>query len=246
MKRKNLISLTIAFAFTALAITGILLYVKQKAHFIEITHTLTGLLFVGFAVFHIVNNWSSITGYSKDKKSGGIKKELFVAAAIAGIVIIGGLTEVLEPVAEFGRIFKEKPKGEKPEIVNFEEIASNIEASGADFTLIVQQNKEAHEAQIAIWVEDSTHQFVENILVAKDTQVADYKNNATPNYDKPLPKDSFILHSKSKAKAPFFVKLAIQKEATNELYEAKVIATKGAVVLSSENGKLVKSGVLAF
>jgi len=61
MKKKNIISLSVAFAFLALSITGILLYVKQKAHAVEMTHTIFGLIFVSFAVFHIVNNWSSIT-----------------------------------------------------------------------------------------------------------------------------------------------------------------------------------------
>ena len=54
MKKKNLISLSVAFAFLALSITGILLYVKQKAHAVEMTHTIFGLIFVSFAIFHII------------------------------------------------------------------------------------------------------------------------------------------------------------------------------------------------
>ena len=61
MKNKNLVSLTIAIAFFLLATTGILLYVKQKAHFIEMTHTIFGLVFISYAIFHIFNNWDSIS-----------------------------------------------------------------------------------------------------------------------------------------------------------------------------------------
>ena len=97
MNKKNLISLTIAITFLALSITGILLFIKQKAHFIEITHTVVGLLFVGFAIFHIVNNWSSITGYTKERKTGKYQKEFILAGSIFGLILIGGLTEMLEP-----------------------------------------------------------------------------------------------------------------------------------------------------
>lgn len=57
MKNKNIISLTIGFAFLSIAVTGILLYIKQKSHAAEITHTVFGLIFIGFAIFHIMNNW---------------------------------------------------------------------------------------------------------------------------------------------------------------------------------------------
>ena len=126
MNKKNLISLTIAITFLALSTTGILLFIKQKAHFIEITHTVVGLLFVGFAIFHIINNWSSITGYTKERKTGKIKKEFIFASIIAGSVIIGGLTEVLEPVEELGAMFKRKESGDKPKTINFLEITGHM------------------------------------------------------------------------------------------------------------------------
>ena len=108
MKRKNIISLSVAFAFLSLSITGILLYIKQKAHAVEITHTVFGLIFVGFAIFHIVNNWSSITGYSKERTSGIFKKEFIIAFLVFGVVLAGTASEILEPVAEAGKIFAGK------------------------------------------------------------------------------------------------------------------------------------------
>ena len=36
MKRKNIISLSVAFAFLALSITGLLIFAKQDPHFVKI------------------------------------------------------------------------------------------------------------------------------------------------------------------------------------------------------------------
>ena len=102
-----------AFAFLSLSITGILLYIKQKAHAVEITHTIFGLIFVGFAIFHIVNNWSSITIYSKEKTSGKFQKEFIIAGLVFGLVLVGTVTEVLEPVAEAGRFLRGKNRREQ-------------------------------------------------------------------------------------------------------------------------------------
>jgi hypothetical protein len=92
MKKKNIISLSIAFAFFVLGTTGILLFVKQKPHFVEITHTIFGLIFFSFAIFHIVNNWGSLKNYSKDKNTGAFKKELLVAGTIGIVVLVLALT----------------------------------------------------------------------------------------------------------------------------------------------------------
>ena len=110
MKKKNLVSLTISLAFFTLATTGLLLYVKQKPHFVEMTHTIFGLLFITVAIFHIVNNWASLKTYMRDRNTGSIQKELIVSLVVVGTLIILSVTEVLEPVAEFGRIFAKQQK----------------------------------------------------------------------------------------------------------------------------------------
>ncbi len=249
MNKKNLISLTIAITFLALSTTGILLFIKQKAHFIEITHTVVGLLFVGFAIFHIINNWSSITGYTKERKTGKIKKEFIFASIIAGSVIIGGLTEVLEPVEELGAMFKRKESGDKPKTINFLEITTNKEITGSSFTLTIQKTEASHEADMTVWVEDSTNTFVENILVGEDnlSQWASVAKGAKSNFNQEMPKDNFILHTKTTAKPPFTIKFEIEKGGISEVYESKVFSTdRQAYVLSLPKGILMKSGIINF
>ncbi len=89
MKSKNLVSLSVAAVFTVLSITGLLIYLGQGNHFVEHTHAWFGVLFVGAAVFHIINNWSSIKGYSTDRKTGGIKRELILPVAVVALFVAG-------------------------------------------------------------------------------------------------------------------------------------------------------------
>lgn len=266
MKRKNIISLTIAFAFLSIAVTGILLYIKQKSHAAEITHTVFGLIFIGFAIFHIVNNWSSIMAYSKERKTGKFQKEFIVAAAIFGVVLIGGVTEILEPVAEAGRIFA--PKRQRPENLSFEEIKTNQDAKGTALRVLVEKNKETEIPVVAIWVEDSTHKFVENLYVpAKEAKMpeseeeareghfdmVDFKPESLPTWqakttsklplsEKDTPHDNFVVNSKTSAKGTFYVLLEVKSKGKNEVYEAKV--SGGISKLTSKDNSLIKSGLV--
>lgn len=205
MKKKNLISLTIAFAFLVLSISGILLWVKQKAHPIEMAHTIFGLLFVGFAIFHIVNNWDSITGYSKSKKTGSFQKEFIFASILALVILVGALTEVLEPVAEFGRIFA---KGGRPKNfgINFEEKITNDKIAGKDIFLLVQKNQEDAFSKIAVSIQDTTGKLIDQIV------------ELNPKAEGP--QANLFINSKTKAKAPYdlVVELSNPKESSSKKF----------------------------
>ena len=89
MKSKNLVSLSVAAVFAVLSITGLLIYFGQGSHTVEHTHAWFGVLFVTAAIFHIVNNWASLKGYSTDRKVGGIRRELIVASVVALLFLVG-------------------------------------------------------------------------------------------------------------------------------------------------------------
>lgn len=166
MKKKNIISLSIAFAFFVLGTSGILLYIKQKPHFVEMTHTIFGLIFVSFAIFHIVNNWGSLKNYSKDKTTGSFKKELLVAGIIGLIVLTLSVTEVLEPVAEFGKIFAPK-RGPRPDAgISFQEKSTLDSTNGQAATFILQKTKENEAANLSVEVTDSTGKVIETLYTA--------------------------------------------------------------------------------
>ena len=76
----------------------------------------------------------------------------------------GGVTELLEPVAEAGKIFAEK-RPPRQEQLTFNEVVTNKEAKGTSLSIMVQKAKETELPIVAIWVEDSAHNFVENLFV---------------------------------------------------------------------------------
>jgi hypothetical protein len=274
MKRKNIISLSVAFAFLSLSITGILLYIKQKAHAVEITHTVFGLIFVGFAIFHIVNNWSSITGYSKtrtsDKTPSKFKKEFIIAFLVFGVVLAGTASEILEPVAEAGKFFapKRPPRAEK---LSFEEVKTNQDSKGTALRVLVELNKETELPIIAMWVEDADHKFVENLYVpAKQAkmpeseeeareghfEMSDFKPTSLPTWqakasvksalsEKETPHENFVVNSKATAKGVFYVMMEIKSKDKNEVYGAKVEEGNGGISkLKSKSNSLIKSGLV--
>lgn len=274
MKRKNIISLSVAFAFLSLSITGILLYIKQKAHAVEITHTVFGLIFVGFAIFHIINNWSSITGYSKtrtsDKTPSKFRKEFIIAFLVFGVVLAGTASEILEPVAEAGKIFAKK-RPPKPESLSYEEVKTNQDSKGTALRVLVELNKETELPIVAIWVEDADHKFVENLYVpTKEAKmpaseeeaneghfdISDFKPTSLPTWqakasvksslsEKETPHENFVVNSKTTAKGNFYVMMEVKSKDKNEVYEAKIEAVNGGISkLKSESNALIKSGLV--
>lgn len=270
MKRKNIISLSVAFAFLSLSITGILLYIKQKAHAVEITHTIFGLIFVGFAIFHIINNWSSITSYSKEKRSGKFQKEFIIAGLVLGLVLVGTVTEVLEPVAEAGKFFAGK-KPPRAENLLFEEVKTNQDVKGTPLRVLLEKNKETELPVLVAWVEDANHKFVGNLFVpAKQAEmpknqeeaeeghfdIKDFKPEALPIWhaktasklplsEKETPRENVVINSKTTVKGVFFVLVEIKSKDKTEVYEAKMDeATGGVSKLQTKDKELIKSGLV--
>ncbi|CAH0994671.1 hypothetical protein EMA8858_00783 [Emticicia aquatica] len=267
MKKKNIISLSVAFAFLALSITGVLLYIKQKAHAVEMTHTIFGLIFVGFAIFHIVNNWSSITGYSKERKSGKFQKEFIIAGIAFLVILAGAITELLEPVAEAGRIFAGK-RPPRPEQLTFSEVKTNNDVKGTALTILLEKTKETELPVTAIWVEDSAHNFVENLFVPAKIaaipadeeeareghfDISDFKAETltvwsgkakvkTANFEQETPHDNFVLKTNTTSIGQFFILLEVKSGNKTEVYEASVDKAKGDVfkLKSKENGLIAR------
>ncbi|GAB3886401.1 DUF4440 domain-containing protein [Spirosoma agri] len=113
MKSKNLVSLSVAVVFFVLAATGLLIYFGQGSHAVEHTHAWFGILFVTAALFHIVNNWASITGYTKDRRTGGIRRE-FIVPAIVAVIFAVGISADLPVFSQLANAGKNLFRGDKP------------------------------------------------------------------------------------------------------------------------------------
>ena len=113
MKSKNLVSLSVAAVFFVLSITGLLIYFGQGGYVIDHTHAWFGILFATVAVFHIVNNWASIVGYSKNRRTGSIQKELVFPVVIVA-VFAAGIGFDLPVFKKLGNAGKDLVRGERP------------------------------------------------------------------------------------------------------------------------------------
>lgn len=113
VKSKNLVSLSVALVFLVLSVTGLLIYFAQGSHAVEHIHAWFGILFVAAAVFHIVNNWASIVGYTKDRRAGGIRRE-FVLPALITALFAGGIAADLPVFGKLANAGKTLVRGDKP------------------------------------------------------------------------------------------------------------------------------------
>ena len=201
--KKSIVSLSIAFIFLTMAVTGILLYVKQKAHVIEMSHTVFGLLFVLMASFHLYNNWKSIKSYGVQKQKSSLTKEVVYIFLTFAVVITLSLSGVLEPIAEFGRIFAKPKKPSEPSI-NFVEKSTIQIKTGKDITLVIQKDEKSIGAALGVDVVDSMGAVVENLYSSDSTQ-----EGPTPN---------IILSGKVMTTPPFTLRIiAAGKENTDTL-----------------------------
>jgi len=228
MKKKNLVSLSISLAFLTLATTGLLLYVKQKPHFVEMTHTIFGLLFITVAIFHIVNNWASLTTYMRDRNTGSIQKELIVALVMVGTLIILSVTEVLEPIAEFGRIFA-KPQKKQDQGITFQEKTTLDSTNGTAVTLILQKLAEDKSGALTVEVADTTGKVLETLVAGED---------------KDGPKPNLILHSKITTPAPFKLLISSTYEGEAKRQESLITALSPGTQAVTTTSPILQRAIL--
>jgi hypothetical protein len=166
MKQKNFISLSVALSFTALAVTGLLLFTGAKNKTTENIHEIFGVIFIGWAFTHILNNWSSLTSYMKERTGTPISKELMIALIVA-LIFLAGTGFNIPPFPALANIGKGlfRKEGNRVPKLTFDLINTKPEAPGTALNVIVQKSGDAPLATLAIWTEDSTHQVIDNLFV---------------------------------------------------------------------------------
>ena len=199
----------------------------------------------GFAIFHIVNNWGSLKNYSKDKTTGAFKKELLVASIIGLIVLTLSVTEVLEPVAEFGRIFAPK-RGPRPDAgISFQEKTTLDSTNGVATTFILQKVKDQEAANLNIEVVDSTGKVLETLYTAdKEAKGPGANLILSTKISTPAPFKIIItgISSKKTEEEEEEGKPGIETK-TQETYHIQAL-TPGAQVLNVADSKLFKRAII--
>jgi uncharacterized membrane protein len=276
MKNKNLVSLSLSLTFLTLSITGLLLYLIEHNKETTSIHVVFGLLFISFAIFHIINNWSSLISYAKTRSGTSIQKELILSLVIVGI-FLGGTWLRIPPFGEIEELGEEIRNGEgqiKSEAkVVFNEVETKQDNDGNSVNIILQKERSVVLPVMAIWVEDSTHTFVENLFVPSKTISVEEENieeairegeveekqfvatllptwngkvkDQKPNYTSYTPVGDFILKTKVSAKGSYSIFLEIFASNKTEVYEAKVNPSVEKVFsFRSTDGKMLTRGIV--
>lgn len=251
MKSKHLVSLAVALVFAVLATTGLLIYFGQGSRGVDHTHAWFGVLFVTAAVFHIVNNWSSLVGYAVARRSGKLQKEIWLPALVVGVFAFGIGFDLLGLDA-LGNAGKNLVRGERkpgPERVSFEAIATNATGGGTPLTLLLQPGKETKSPLVVAWVEDSAGRFVENLFVPAQVatpapegppQLAPFAASALPewaakatakqpNFGQATPNGPFLLTTRTTAPGAYRIVVAVRAGEQTGRYEALVNPARGDV-----------------
>jgi uncharacterized membrane protein len=262
MKNKNFVSLSMALTFTSLSITGLLLYLVRHNKTTTSIHVVFGLLFLAFAIFHIINNWSSLASYTKSKSAGSFQKEFILSFAVVAIFLAGTWLNIppfgeIEPLGDTIRSMGGGERKREARVM-FLEIEGKPK-NGVEASIIIQKDRKATLPVMAIWVEDSTHTFVENLFVPAKTMAVEkgeediqeairegevevreldasllptWKSKAKDQhatYDEYTPDDDFILKTKISVTGVYSIFIEVKAGDTTELYEASIDLAKEKV-----------------
>lgn len=133
---KKIVSLTLAFSFLVMSLTGIMLFIVPKGkvaywanwkmfgltktQYADI-HIISMILFITITVWHIYYNWKPLTSYLKNsaKQITLFKKELLIAFVLNALFVAGALLEFqpFKTVLDFNEGIKtywEKQYGSPP------------------------------------------------------------------------------------------------------------------------------------
>ena len=274
MKNKSIISLTIAFAIVAVGCTGLLLYFGLKPQAVTAIHVLFGLLFIGFIIFHIRNNWSSLKVYTRERGTRTIQKEFFLALGIFMLLAIGAASG-LPPFGPLVHAGENLTRGEGREgngkfsMSMFASINTNKDKPGTGLHFIIQKKNEVHTPVIAIWVEDTARQFIQNLFVPSKTiqlpagednirealeegeakieklspaQLPQWQSKTKDtafNFAEATPTDNFFLDTKTVAAGKYHIVVEVRDNEKSELYESEIDMSKSNAFTLHSNGNLL-------
>lgn len=166
MNKKKLVSLGVAAVFLALGTTGLLLYLVQHNKPTKVIHTTFGLFFVAVAVFHIINNWSSLVSYVKGKGIAGLNREFLIVTALALFSVIGAgfMLPPFEFIEEFGEELRGGGRRGQGTRITYNQVETNSGVSGRNVTLQLEKGREVLLPVVAVWAEDSTGTYAGTIF----------------------------------------------------------------------------------
>jgi len=180
---RPIVSILMLFGFLTILITGLLSYGLRYSSLLSGVHTVFGLAFIGFGIFHLKNNLKPIFQYLKQARGRRWAWICIALIPITVISLIAGLPPV-QTVVDAGYALKElKPVDRQVS----ETIYTRFEEQGKGLIIDIKAGKHYSGPgavilgvtitgipQMAVWIEDTQGNYLETLYVTKKASNSSY------------------------------------------------------------------------
>ena len=182
-KNRAMVSMLMLFGFVTILVTGLLSYVMRYNTFLSSVHTIFGLLFIGYGIFHLRNNLRTLGQYFKPDRARRWAwfSVLLILVTLVGIAL--GLPP-FQTVVDTGYALKElKPIDRQ----TTQTLYTNFEHEGRRLSIDIKAGPHYSGPgakimgvtttgipQMAIWVEDLQGNYLETLYVTKKASDSSY------------------------------------------------------------------------
>lgn len=182
-KTRAMISVFMVVGFGALLVTGILSYGLRYSPTLSAIHTIFGIVFIVFGVFHLRNNFKVFLNYLRQKAASRWLKLglLMVPVSVMGVML--GLPP-FQSIIDFGYALKELRPIDRQVMQTIE---TRFELEGRPILVdvktgdyysgpgpVVMGVQISTVPQMAVWIEDTEGKFLETLYVTKKGATGSY------------------------------------------------------------------------
>lgn len=172
--KRSFVSQLIAILFLVLSITGVLMYTNPFSKATTVLHITTGFLFVIGIGFHLVNNIRPLLNYIKGpRKRKTYLNPAFLSMAI-GMLLLFGISKFDLPPLKQLYTFGESLQGNTE--VHYKILQTNQDLNGKDLGVEVLMGKPSHTPTLAIWVEDTQGNYLQDLYVSRKLAKEEFIN----------------------------------------------------------------------
>lgn len=185
LKKTNrpVVSVLMLFGFVTIVITGLLSYGLRYNSVLSAVHTIFGLAFVSFGIFHLKNNLKPIFQYLKQTKG---RRWAWISVLLIPLTVVGVIAGLppFQTVVDAGYALKElKPVDRQLT----ETLYTRFEQQGKNLSIDIKAGKHYSGPgavilgvtttaipQMAVWIEDTQGNYLETLYVTKKASNSSY------------------------------------------------------------------------
>ena len=180
---RSIISIFMLFGFLTILMTGLLSYVLRYNQLLSAVHTVFGLLFVGYGIFHLKNNLKPLISYIKKPKIKRLSYFCFLLIPLIVIGVAAGLPP-FQTIVDIGYVLKEQKPIER-EVT--ETIYTRITSKGRELSIDIKAGPHysgpgykvmgvatTSVPQMVVWIEDLDGNYIETLYVTKKASNSSY------------------------------------------------------------------------